>query len=110
MLLAGNGPPTASNATAPAAPVQASAPRPSILESFAVSHPYGATTHRLSPAAKPSITISQSLGWSGAINDITASKHATILASSNRVEPMKVVTSPGSVSAPFLPSSIVCFL
>lgn len=103
MLLAGNGPPTTSNA----APVQASAPRPSILESFAVSHPYGATTHRLSPAAKTSISISQSVGWLGAVNDTTASKQGSILVSTNKVEPVKVVSSPGSFSAAFLPSSTV---
>lgn len=108
MLLAGNGPPTTSNATAPAAPVQISTPRPSILESFVVNHPYGSTTHRSSPAAKTSISLTQSIGWPGAISsELTASKQGGILVSSNKVEPMKIVNSPGPVSAMFLPSSTV---
>lgn len=106
MLLAGNGPPTTFNATIPAAPVQAPMPRPSILESFVVSHPYGTTPHRSSPTAITSISVSQSVGWSSIINDAAASKQGSSLVSSNQVEPLKVVNSPGSVSATFVPSGI----
>ncbi|KAH6828923.1 hypothetical protein C2S53_013490 [Perilla frutescens var. hirtella] len=105
MLLAGNGPPTTSNTTVvvPAAPAHASTPRPSILESFVVNHPYGATTHRSSPAAKTSVA-----GWPGAMSsDMTASKQGSILVSSHKVEPVKVATSPRPYSATFLPSSAV---
>nr|ATB56304.1 TIFY6B [Salvia miltiorrhiza] len=108
MLLAGNGPPVASSAPAPAAPVQASAPRPSILESYVVNHPYGGgASHRLSPAAKATGGVSQSMGWAGAISEMNASKQGGVLVSSSKVEPLRVVSSPAPVSASFSPSSSV---
>ncbi|KAI3464183.1 hypothetical protein Pfo_020846 [Paulownia fortunei] len=107
MLLAGNGPVMTSSATVPAAPVQASVPRSSVLDGFVVSQPYGATPHRSSPTALTSISVSKSAGWSGSINDTTTSKHGNILVSSNKVEPLKVVNLPGSVSATYVPSSTV---
>lgn len=110
MLLAGNGPPTAPSVPPHAAPLQASAPRPSILESFAVNHPYGGTSCRSSPAAKAPISVPQSIGWAGAISDMNASKQGGVLVSSNKVEPLRVVSSPPSVSATFSPTSILLFL
>ncbi|KAL1563086.1 protein TIFY 6B-like [Salvia divinorum] len=105
MLLAGNGPPMASSSPAPAAPAQASAPRPSILESYVVNHPYGVTSHLLSPAANAPISVSQSHSWAGAISDMNASKQGSVLASSNIVEPLRAVSSPASSSAAFSNSS-----
>lgn len=99
MLLAGNEPPTAGAAAAPAAPVQASAaPRHSILESSVVNHPY-----RSSPAAKAApISVSQPMSWAGAIT----TKQGGVFVPSNKVEPLKAANSPASLSTTFLPSSM----
>lgn len=97
MLLAGNGPSTAGAAESPAAPVQASAPWHSILESSVVNHPYGS-----SPTAKASpISVSQPMSWASAISQ----KQGGVHVSANRVEPLKVASSPTSVPATVLPSS-----
>ena len=107
MLLAGNGPPTASSSPA----VQAVTPRPSILESYVVNHPYGVALHRPNPAANAPISVSQSLSWAGAISDMNASKQGSVLVSSNKVEPLRAVSSPASSSASFNnSSSILLFL
>lgn len=102
MLLAGNWPLTNSSATPPAVPVQASMPRPSVLDGFAIGH---ATPHRSSPVPVAPISISQSAGRSGVKNDATAAKPAGVVVSSSTVaEPLKVVNPLGSVSATFLSS------
>lgn len=110
MLLAGNGPPPASSSPAPAAPIQAVTPRPSILESYVVNHPYGVALHRPSPAANAPISISQSLSWAGAISDMNGSKQGSVLVSSNKVEPLRAVSSPASESAAFTNSSSILLL
>lgn len=100
MLLAGNEPPTAGAAAAPAAPVQASAaaPRHSILESSVVNHPY-----RSSPAAKAApISVSQPMSWAGAIT----TEQGGVFVLSNKVELLKAANSPASLSTTFLPSSM----
>ncbi|KAI3454354.1 hypothetical protein Pfo_011017 [Paulownia fortunei] len=103
MLLAGNGPPTTSSATPPAAPVQASMPRSSVLDGFVVSQPYGTTPHRSSPTPVTSISVSQSAGRSGTNNDMTAAQPVGVLVSSSNIaSPLKVVNSLGSVPANFL--------
>lgn len=97
MLLAGNGHPTTPSATIPASPVAPN--KPSILESFVVNRPYAATTtttpRRSSPVSSNSAP--KSLGWSATINNLAASKHGGVLASSSRVEPQKVVNLPSTV-------------
>ncbi|KAK6153243.1 hypothetical protein DH2020_012882 [Rehmannia glutinosa] len=106
MLLAGNCPLT-SSATVPSAPVQASVPRSSVLDGFVISQPYGTTVHHSGPTAITSISVSHSAGWSGSINATSASNQGGVLVTSNKVEPLKVVNSLGSVSASYLPSGTV---
>ncbi|KAG8388512.1 hypothetical protein BUALT_Bualt02G0133300 [Buddleja alternifolia] len=101
MLLAGNGPPTKTSITPPPAPpVQASIPsRPSILESFTVSHPYNTTPHRSAPTIVTSISGSQYAGRSCTNNDTPIVKPGVAIRSSNNIEPRKVVNLPGFVSS-----------
>lgn len=84
MLLAGDGP---STAAAPAAPVQASAPRHSILESSIVNRCYGS-----SPTAKAA-----PMSWASAISQKQGG--------ANKVEALKVDNSPTYVPETSLPSS-----
>ncbi|GFP99064.1 protein tify 6b [Phtheirospermum japonicum] len=86
MLLAGNGPPMSSTA-----PFQTS-----------MSQPYGATMNCSGPTAIASVSVSHSAGWFGSTNAMSGS-----IRSGPTAEPLKVVSSPGPVSATYVPSGAV---
>lgn len=107
MLLAGNAPPVAPNATSTISPVQAPIPKSSAIDSFVVNQCHNTTPTLASPISISSHGGSQSAGVPSNTNGVTIIKSIGVLPSpSVKAEPSKVSNPIGSFPATLVPSAV----
>ncbi|XP_049394162.1 protein TIFY 6B-like isoform X2 [Solanum stenotomum] len=107
MLLAGNAPPVAPNATSTLSPVQAPIPKSLAIDPFVVNQCRNTTPTLASPISITSHGGTQSARVSRNTNGVTIIKSIGVLPSpSLKAEPSKVACSIGSFPASLVPSAV----